>query len=184
MTWNISMVALSHLSSDSLLLRFWHQQRLCTPNFCRGKKTWCCYFGVSSSCEFLLNRCAKRKHRHSFEVSGWSLAEIARIIRHFGTNVDSVSFSFRYPLCYDLLMAKAKRFSVFETRLDCCWAAWARPLAVCYFAWRYCFQESSGNVAPSGEDGFTEDIQCLELVSIFASFPCHPTPNIVSWIGV
>ena len=49
-------------------------------------------------------------------------------------------------------------------------------------AWCDCFQEASGNVAPSGEDGFTEGIHCLELISIFLNFPCHPSLNVLNWI--
>ena len=45
-----------------------------------------------------------------------------------------------------------------------------------------CFQQASGKVAPSGEDGFTEGIHCLELMSIFVNFPYHPSPNVLSWI--
>ena len=42
--------------------------------------------------------------------------------------------------------------------------------------------EASANVAPSGEDGFTEGIYSLELMSIFVNFPCHPSPNVLNWI--
>ena len=53
-----------------------------------------------------------------------------------------------------------------------------------WHAWCKCFQKVSANVAPSGEDGFTKGIHCLELKSIFVNYPCHPSPNVLNWIKI